>query len=438
MTLAPFTRRSPRLPLGLFFASVLVGSAAAQTSVETKVQTTVETKVIVNTAPTGGQGTIDTSFDEVPFNAVGNARSEKEAAVEAYYTGLERALRSLAGTQAEAEIGKKFRDDMERDFETFRKRYFTSDTAHVCRGLDQEGKPIADKDKGKKPVVRFSCRADGTIRMSALKNDFNRIMRSTERSLSNRLTFVVGAAEAKDPRAPYVADKLTAAFLGSGFRVLSGSAGEEQLAADIGEKDPSKKKVDFSLAVSAIEYGQFQYDAAEQRLAGSVTVRFKLFDLKGGTQVAAVPVSITQNVRGPNGDPLRNELQEKLANAAAIEIGRKTSAAVVDFQVARDADSAAAERAVTGERQYVVRVIGVTQRDRQKLRDIREAIKKAVPTATPEVNVGESNDTRTTIVFAGPPKLDTEEVLDRLFDAHKDVKSFDAKFAGNNEFTISF
>jgi hypothetical protein len=429
-----------------FSCALLIGLlpfAAYGQNVETRVQTRVETQVETIVRPGSAQSGADISFDEVAFNAVGNAKSEKEAVVEAYSAGIGRILRQLAGAQAEAEIGQRFRDDMERDFNVFRRRYFSSDTAHNCRALDRSNKPIAANDK-KTPVAQYSCRADGTIKVLALKNDFQRMMKSTERTLSNTLTFVVSASESNNPNAPYVADKLTSAFLGSGFRVLTGSAATKAIDQTLaGKDDPRIDKrdlpIDFSLAISALDFTQFSYDRSEQRLSGALTVRFKLLDMKGDTQVASVPVNISQSVRGPNSEALASELRERLSNAAATEVGRQTSAAVVNFQVAREGDSAAEERAKSGQKQYVVRIVGLSPRDRRQLADVRNAIKNAVPDAIPEVNTSESNDTRVTLNFAtGVPKLDTEDLLDKLFDAFKANKSFDAQYKGNNEFSVTF
>ena len=399
-------------------------------NVETRVQTRVETQIDTVVKSGSAPGGTDISYDEVSFNAVGNAKTEKNAAIEAYSTGLNKILRQLAGAQAESEIGQKFRDDMERDFTTFKRRYFTSDTAHVCRALDRDNKPIPEKDK-KTPVSAFSCRADGTIKVLALKQDFQRLMKSTERTLSNVLNFVVSYAETKNsPQGPYVADKLTASFLGSGFKVLS-TSGEEQAILD--------DKVDYSLAISAIDFAQFSYSPNEQLLSGALTVRFKLYDIKNKTQVASVPVTVKQSMRGPNSDPVRAELHEKLANAAAQEIGRQTAAAVVNAQVAREGDAKAQARPETGQKQYVVRIVGINTRDRKQLAELRAALKAAVPDALPEVNTGETNDTLVTINFAtANPKLDPEDVLDKLFDAYKANKSFDAKYKGNNEFSVTF
>ena len=423
----------------LLGSQVIAQAQNVETRVQTRVETQVDTVVRAGSSPTGA----DISFDEVSFNAIGNGKSEKEAVVEAYSTGLGRILRQLAGAQAEAEIGQKFRDDMERDFNAFRRRYFTSDTAHACKALDKSNKPIAANDK-KTPVAQYSCRADGTIKMLAMKNDFQRMMKSTERTLSNTLTFVVNIVETKDPSAPYVADKLTSAFIGSGFKVLTGSAANKSIDQMLmAKEDPRADKkdlpIDFSLAINALDFTPFNYDPSEQRLSGALTVRFKLLDMKGDTQVAAVPVNVTQSVRGPNTESVKSELRERLANAAATEVGRQTSSAVVNFQVAREADTASEERAKSGQKQYVIRIVGITTRDRRQITDMRNAIKAAVPDAMPEVNTSESNDSRVTLNFAtSVTKLDTEDVLDKLFDTFKASKAFDAQYKGNNEFAVTF
>jgi len=416
-------------PISLLTGFIIFSMPVYAQNVETHVQTRVETQVdTIVKSGTASNGT-DISYDEVSFNAVGNGRIEKEAIIEAYYTGLEKILRQLAGAQAESEIGQKFRNDMERDFDTFKRRYFTSDTVHNCRALDKNNKLIAENDK-KTPVVAYACRADGTIKVLALKQDFQRLMKSTERTLSNSLTFAVSYADTNNKDESYVADKLTASFLGSGFKVLSAS-GEEQAILD--------NKVDYSLAINAIEFTAISYSSNEQLMSAALTVRFRLYDIKNKIQVASVPVSVKQSIRGANTEAVSIELREKLSNAAAQEIGRQTSAAVVNEQVSREADTKAEARAEAGQKQYVVRIVGINSRDRKALAEMRQAIKSAVPDSLPEVNTGESNDTLVTLNFStGNTKLDPEDVLDKLFDAYKTNKNFDAKYKGNNEFSITF
>jgi hypothetical protein len=410
-------------------ASVALAAPTFAQNVETRVQTRVETQVDTVVKSGSGQSSVDISYDDVAFNANGFGKSEKDAAVDAYYAGLKIMLRQLAGMQAEGSIGQKFRDDLDRDFNTFKRRYFSADTAHVCRPQDRDNKPIPATDK-KTPVAGYACRADGAVNMLALKQDFEKEMKSIERKLSNALTFIVGAAEAKDPAAPFVVDTLSNSFTSAGFKVISASAQDGKLM---------QGDIDFSLAINAVEFAEFSYSPNEQLLTGALTVRFKLIDLKNSIEASVKPVAVKQSIRGANSDPVRVELRKMLANAAAVQIGRDAAATVVKLQENKEADAKAEERKASGQKQYVLRVVGISQRDRKQLADLRNAIKSAVPDAVPEVNTAESNDTRVTLNFTtGAAKLDVEDVVDKLFDTFKATKSFDAKYSGNNEFSVTF
>jgi hypothetical protein len=351
--------------------------------------------------------------DERAFRAAGVADTEEKAVVEAYYQGLARELARFAGAQAEGDVGQQFRRDFERDFATFRQRYFTPDTDHRCvpRG------------------TRVACEVEGTIKVLALQTDFTKVMKTTERTLSNHLTFIVSAAEAKDPRAPFVIDKLTAVFLQSGYQVLSSA---------VTNKAIEEGKVDFSLAVQEMSFSAFAFDAAEQKGNGSLSVRFRLNDLRGRTQVASVPVNVNDAVAGPSLDVVRDELASKLAAKAATEIGRQVNAAVVNFQVNRDQDAAAVQRQATGAKLYLVRLNGIAQRDRDRIRVIREVVTNKYSDATPQVDPSQSNSTRVTLTFSTAQKMDPESLLDDLFAAHRDIKTFEATFVGNNEFQINY
>lgn len=416
-------------PILAFLAGLSLAVPTWAQNVETRVQTRVETQVDTIIKSGSGQTGVDISQDEVSFNAVGAGKTEKEATIEAYYYQFKIILRQLAGVQAEGSIGQKFRDDMDRDFKTFRSRYFTTDTLHRCVSLDRSNKPIPDADK-KTPVASYRCQADGSINMSALRLDFEKEMKSIEQKLSNSLSFIVGAPQVKDPQAPLVVATLSSTFTNAGFTVISASAQDEKLM---------QKEIDFSLAIEGIDFTQLSYSQNEQLLTGALTVRFKLNDLKNGVEASVRPATVKLSTRGVNSEALQADLRRNLANAAAVQIGRETAALVLKFQENKEAAAKAEERKTTGQKQYVLRIVGITQRDRKQLADLRNAIKSAVPDAVPEVNTAESNDTRVTLNFTtGVAKLDVEDVVDKLFDAFKSTKSFDAKYKGNNEFSVTF
>jgi hypothetical protein len=240
----------------------------------------------------------------------------------------------------------------------------------------------------------------------------------------------VGAPQVKDPQAPLVVATLSSTFTNAGFTVISASAQDEKLM---------QKEIDFSLAIEGIDFTQLSYSQNEQLLTGALTVRFKLNDLKNGVEASVRPATVKLSTRGVNSEALQADLRRNLANAAAVQIGRETAALVLKFQENKEAAAKAEERKTTGQKQYVLRIVGITQRDRKQLADLRNAIKSAVPDAVPEVNTAESNDTRVTLNFTtGVAKLDVEDVVDKLFDAFKSTKSFDAKYKGNNEFSVTF
>ena len=351
--------------------------------------------------------------DERAFRASGVASTEQQAVVEAYYQGLVRELARFAGAQAEGDVGQQFRRDFERDFTNFRKRYFTPDTDHRCL------------PKGE----RIACEVEGTIKVLALQTDFAKVMKTTERTLSNSLTFVVSAADTKDPKGPVVVDKLTAVFLEAGNKVLSGSAVNKAIA---------DRKVDFSLAVLELAFAPASFDPAEQKAHGSLTVRFKLNDLRGGTQVASVPVTVSDTVSGPTIDVVRDDLDFKLATKAAVEIGRQVNSALVNFQVNREDNQAAAQRAAVGGKMYLVRLEGVAQRDRDKIRLIRETITSRIPDGAPQIEPGQTTPTKVTVSFSTTRKVDPEDLIDALYAAHSSITSFEATYAGNNEFLVHY
>lgn len=351
--------------------------------------------------------------DERAFRASGVAATEQQAVVEAYYQGLVRELARFAGAQAEGEVGQQFRRDFERDFSNFRRRYFTPDTDHRC------------VPKGE----RIACEVEGTIKVLALQTDFAKVMKNTERTLSNSLTFVLSAANAADDKAPLVVDKLTAVFLDAGNKVLSGSAINKAIA---------EHKVDFALAVSELSFSPTQFDPAEQKAHGSLTVRFKLNDLKGGTQVASIPVTVSDAVSGPSIDIVRDDLAFKLAGKAAVEIGRQVNGALVSFQVNRQENQAAADRAATGGHLYLVRLEGVAQRDRDKIRLVRETITTRVPDGAPQVDPSQSTPTRVTLTFSTNGQVNSEDLIDALYAAHSSISTFEASYAGNNEFLLHY
>lgn len=352
--------------------------------------------------------------DERAFRTAAVADTRQTAIVEAYYQALVRELARVAGAQAEGAVGVQFRRDLERDFDGFRARYFTPDTDHRCVV---------------RPNQRHACEVEGSVKVLALRNDFRAIVQRTERLLSNRLSFVVASGETSDPRAPYVVDKIAGAFTAAGHTVLSG--GDVSRAIE-------EKRVDFSLGVFEARYSPVALRSAEQRAEGTLTVRFRLIDARGLTQVAVVPVTVSAQVAGASVEGVQDELADVLATRAATEIARQVNDAVIAFQAARGDAAAARERAATGARLYIVRVNGVSQRDRERIRTIREAIRQAIPDADPTLDPGQSDRTRVTLQFSTRQRVNPDDLVDVLLASGRETPGFEATYEGNNEFVVKY
>ena len=63
-----------------------------------------------------------------------------------------------------------FLDFFDRNFDGFRKRYFSPDTDYTC----------ALKSNGK-----HQCQVRGSLKLAALRTDLRKIIKSTEKKLSN-------------------------------------------------------------------------------------------------------------------------------------------------------------------------------------------------------------------------------------------------------------
>ena len=351
--------------------------------------------------------------DEQSFRAAAVGPTEEEAVKAAYYQGLVKALAGASGAQAEGDVGEQFKRDFDRDFNTFRDRYFTPDTDHRCQ-------PKGDG--------RFTCEVTGTVKLLALQTDFRKVMKNTERTLSNTLTFAVSSA-VKGAGGDYVVDKLTGAFTSSGYKVLSGSAVNDAIG---------KGKIDFSLAILEATYSPFAFDPAMQEAQGSLSIRFKLNDVKGKTQVAVLPVTVSTTVAGPALATVTPDLRDALAAKAAAEIGRQVNASVVTFQAERGGDAAASQRAASGGVLDLIRLEGIAQRDRDQIRIARTAISNRFPGTSAQVDPGQSNDTRVTLTLTSPRPIVPDDLLDVLYAANGSVPKFEATYAGNNEFIAHY
>ena len=80
----------------------------------------------------------------------------------------------------------------------------------------------------------------------------------------------------------------------------------------------------------------------------------------------------------------------------------------------------------------------MAQRDRDKIKLVRDIVTSQVPGATAQVDPSQSNATRVTLNFGVTKALDVENLIDALYAQHKNIPSFEATYAGNNEFIVRY
>lgn len=350
--------------------------------------------------------------DFSPFRSTAIADTQQKAAVEAYYQALLTYINKLAGAQAEGLIGAEFRKDFERDFATFKQRYFTPDTDFRC----------APRNNNQ------ICEVEGSLKTLAIQIDFARLMKATEQTLSNQLIFVLSAENTSSQSFTLMLDTIAGVFLRSGYQVLSGGATNAAL---------EKKAVDFSLALYEATFSPITFDRAEQRGVGDLVVRFKLNDLRSGRQVASVPVTASASIAGISLDAVKAQITDRLVQTAAAEINKQVNSAVVTFQADREQREAAATRAVTNTQQYVVQVSGISQQDREQLAIVRETIKRQFPDSEVLVDPALSNNTKVTLTFTTKAKVDPDSLVDQFYSAFKSTKNFESIYKGSRLFLVN-
>jgi hypothetical protein len=244
--------------------------------------------------------------DYFAVRATAEGDTEESAVKDAYYFAFDRTLTGVAGY--EPKISARFRKDFEENFEEFKHRYFTPDTATRC----------AREESG-----RHLCEVDGAVQMRVLRAD----AATRLRPLFAQPVVVLSAAKSADPRSQYIVNQLEGAFEKWGLQlVMEGMKGDSV----------EHNRVDFSLGIYEVLLTNLDdpkaYDPYSHRLSGAVTVRFKLSNPKSGKELATVPVVVTGNEAGLYPEALKEGLKDQLGKRAADEIARNVNEAIVSYQ----------------------------------------------------------------------------------------------------------
>ena len=278
---------------------------------------------------------------EIAVAASGTGANAKVARINAYFDIFLVQLRSMLGEHANSAIGDQFRKTAEGDVDRFRATYFTSDTRDSC-------------SNGKGPV---RCDVKGTFKVNVLKVDVQKLMQATLGTDKHSYRFILRYPPSGDETTGFLIAQISAAFINSGYQIISKSAEEEAEA---------KGDFDFYLNVLEISYDSAQ-DAGADFITYNLKARVKLInrdnDAAKQEDLANVPVINTKRVPRDPRTPLAARSKELLqiqGNELARTILQEVDSRLLALQGQLPAPpgTAATAGAVT---QYSVHIAGLAQ-----------------------------------------------------------------------------
>ena len=348
----------------------------------------------------------------------GIGETKEYAIKEAHFFALERELTTLVGYQAEGEVGRWFRMAFDRDFDSFKKRYFTPNTGERRCTVNDSGKHV--------------CSIEGSLKLAALKADMRKVVKTKERMLSDDLVFFLSSADAVDATAEqgpkwkghanYFVDQLVGIFVRKGHRIIIGKKGLQ--AVDDG-------KVDYGLEVKRIDFTDFRQ--GRDYISGVLRVLFRLTHMGSSTVLASIPITVNAEVQSDSEAVLVTELSRKVSMQIALNV----TETVITFQREQGGAAVQAE-AKPGQETYFLRLMGLEQRDRKELKALRQSIRTMFPDSAPSTDPDQSDATQTTIAFSTVEAVNCDDVLDYFYEAYNDLPGFDATCLGRNEFSLYF
>uniref|UniRef100_UPI003F9D3F98 hypothetical protein n=1 Tax=Rhodoblastus sp. TaxID=1962975 RepID=UPI003F9D3F98 len=280
------------------------------------------------------------------------------------------------------------------------------------------------------------------FKLGTLKSDVQRIMSATVSAPEKNYRFILGYQETDNEATRYLIDSIRAEFVNSGFKVIARGA-EEQAEA--------QGEFDYYLNILDISYDDGQSDIGSVGGAGRsvfenyvLKARIKLLDNKKDSsarqELANVPVLNTKRVPRDVQTPKevrRSQLLPMQATELARQVYRDISARLLTIATPQaGAPSSGGNIKLVG--QYSVKIVGLTQRDREQIRALRNAVTKVLPGTETIVDPDGTNDKSVEIRFEHPDKFDPEDLVDAIYGVFKDhKKTFKVRYEGNNSFAGS-
>jgi len=170
--------------------------------------------------------------------------------------------------------------------------------------------------------------------------------------------------------------------------------------------------------------------------------RIKLLDNKrdpaARQELANIPVINTKRVPRDAATPRevrRNQLLPMQAGELAREIYRSVSDRLLTL--ASHQSIAPSNARVLAPSHYSIRIVGLSQREREKIRALRRAVSKVLSGTETRLEPEGTNDKSVEITFEYSSKFDPEDINDAVYDVFKESKTFKIQYEGNNSFVGS-
>jgi hypothetical protein len=353
---------------------------------------------------------------EINVVGSGTGPNPKAARINSYYDIFLGQLRTMVGDQADADLGNQFRKNAESNIEKFKLTYFTSDTKDNCTTAKQI----------------TNCDVNGVFKVSALKADIQKIMDSTIGSGTHDYRFILRYPQSDDETTVFLIAQISSAFINSGYKIIS-KAGEDEAEA--------KGAFDFYLNILEVKQDSTQ-DVGGNFITYNLKARIKLIDNEKDPakrqDLANVPVVSTKRIIRDPKTPVAARAKELLqlqGNELARTILQEVDSRILTLASKRAEPPAAAAAVVRAQTQYSVHITGISQRERERIRALRDVISKTLKlTAPTSVDPDATDEKAVQINFEDTEKFDPEDLVDALYNTFKDKKTFKVKFDGKNTF----
>jgi hypothetical protein len=347
---------------------------------------------------------------------IGTGSTARIAKTNAYFDIFLRPLRDQIGDQANGDVGKAFRKNADADIDKFKAQYFTSDTIETCKQSNGS----------------FKCEVTrGTFKLGALNTDIKKMMSATVGNDKHDFRFILRYRNTDDEVTKTLIAQISAAFINYGYKIVSKSGEDEAEAQGL---------VDFYLNILDIKYIE-SLDNSSKNITYVLSAQLKLLQFnKDPTKrqdLANVPVSNTKQTLRNTSVPLasiKTELLQAQGKELAGMILQNVNERLLTLAKAQTQSVAAVAGSVKAPTQYSIRIVGLSQRERDRIRALREAIKKALKDTPVQVDPDRSDEKAVELTFDQKDKFDPEDLIDVIYDVFKDKKSFKIKYMGNNTF----